>query len=142
MAEEPIFQETPAPGSEKEKSVKMPGIEQIKEKIESAEGLKEAAPENKEERIKQEIKGYLQNLQQMPPSPLPIASRDEAKEISKFPANQQVGALISLVFEKGLSEAISVAKAIDNPAILDEFHDLLVDRYYDELIKKKLLKSR
>ncbi len=48
--------------------------------------------------------------------------------------------MVSLVFEKGLEEAISVAKGIDNPAILDEFHDILADRYYKELVEKKIIK--
>ena len=36
---------------------------------------------------------------------------------------------------------ISVANDIDNPAILDEFHDTLVDRYYQELVDKKIIKT-
>lgn len=143
MAEEPISKEAPGKGPETEGRPEMPEMEQIKGRIESTEkGLKESVPEGREERIKQEIKSYLQELQQMPPSPLPVATRDEADEISKFPANQQVGALISLVFVKGLPEAVAVAKALDNPAVLDEFHDLLVDRYYEELIKRKILKAQ
>ena len=88
--------------------------------------------------VKREIKKYLQELQQTPSTAAPLAVRDEAKEIKKFPASQQVGALISLVFEKGLENTISVARQLNNPAILDEFHDLLVDRYYKELAGKKL----
>ena len=101
---------------------------------------KETVPEKKEQIVKEEIKNYLKQLQKIPSTVSPIFLRDEAKEIIKFPKAQQVGALISLVFEKGLKEAISVAKALNNPAILDEFHDTLVDRYYEQLIKKKILK--
>jgi hypothetical protein len=71
---------------------------------------------------------------------VPLAIRDEAKEIKKFPTTQQVGTLISLVFEKGLPYAISVANALQNPAILDEFHDTLVDCYYNILLEKGILK--
>ena len=46
----------------------------------------------------------------------------------------------SLVFEKGLDAAVSVAKQLENPAILDEFHDILADRYYKELVDKKIIK--
>jgi len=97
-------------------------------------------PEKEEKAVKQEIKNYLRELQQTPTTVAPLVTRDEAKEINKFPATQQVGALVSLVFEKGLEEAISVAKGIDNPAILDEFHDILADRYYKELVEKKIIK--
>lgn len=97
-------------------------------------------PKEKEKMVKQEIKSYLREIQQTPSFAAPPATRDEAKEIEKFPPSQQVGALISLVFEKGLPEAISVARALENPALLDEFHDTLVDHYYKMLIEKGILK--
>jgi len=119
-----------------------PEIEALKERVEKIEGRleKEKAPEEKEKAVKQEIKAYLREMQQTPPTAAPLATRDEADEIKRFPASQQVGALVSLVFEKGLEEAVSVARNLDNPAILDEFHDILVDRYYKELVEKKILK--
>jgi glutamyl-tRNA reductase len=122
--------------------VEIPEIKELKERIEKieAELKKEKAPEEREKIVKQEIKTYLRKVQKMPSFAPPRVVRDEAKEIAKFPSTQQVGALVSLVFEKGLREAISVAKALDNPAILDEFHDILVDRYYEILIEKGILK--
>lgn len=121
-----------------------PEIEVLRERVEKLEVRleKEAIPEEKEKMVKQEIKEYLQELQQTPATAAPVATRDEADEIKKFPASQQVGVLISLVFEKGLSEAIAVAKNLNNPAILDEFHDVLVDRYYRTLIEKKIIKPQ
>jgi len=118
------------------------GIEELREKVEKLEERleKERVPEEKEKMVKQEIKTYLREMQQTPPTAPPIATRDEAEEIKKFPPSQQVGALISLVFEKGLPQAISVARDLNNPAILDEFHDILIDRYYKMLIEKKILK--
>lgn len=94
----------------------------------------------KENIVKKEIKNYLEELQKLPSFASPTKVRDEAKEIKNFSPPQQVGALIALVFEKGIKEAISVAKALDNPAILDEFHDVLVDRYYQILVEKGILK--
>jgi len=117
-------------------------IEELKERVKTLETElgKEKSPERKEEIAKQEIKDYLQELQETPSYASPIADRDEVEEVKKFPPSQQVGVLISLVFEKGLKNAISVANNIDNPAILDELHDVLVDRYYQELIKEGILK--
>jgi len=121
-----------------------PEIKILKERIEKLEVQlkkeKEIVPEEKEKMVKQKIKSYLQEIQQTPVFAPPPATRDEAKEIAKFEPSQQVGVLVSLVFEKGLPEAISVARALDNPAILDEFHDSLVDRYYETLIEKGILK--
>lgn len=136
MAEKDFQPEKMMPGAE---------VEVLRKRVEQLEAqLKKEqppiSPEKEESAIKQEIKSYLRELQQTPTTAAPVATRDETEEIKKFPPSQQVGALVSLVFEKGLEEAISVAKGIDNPAILDEFHDILVDRYYKELVEKKIIK--
>ncbi|MBI2626433.1 MAG: hypothetical protein HYW69_02485 [Candidatus Nealsonbacteria bacterium] len=135
MPEKNLQPEKIAPGAE---------LEALRERVEQLESqLKKeqpVSPETEEKAVKQEIKSYLRELQQMPAAAAPLATRDESDEINKFPASQQVGALVSLVFEKGLEEAIAVAKQLDNPAILDEFHDILADRYYKELIEKKIIK--
>ena len=122
-----------------------PEIEALKERVMQLETrLKKeqpsVSPEKKEEKVKQDIKEYLQGLQQTPSTAAPLATRDEAKEIKKCWASKEVGALVSLVFEKGLDAAVSVAKQLENPAILDEFHDILADRYYKELVEKKIIK--
>jgi len=129
---------------EKEKSIEEKSeIRELEKRIELLEARleNEKEQEEKEAIVKQEIRNYLQELQ-TPKFVSPISVRNEAEEIAKFPLSQQVSSLISLVLEKGLDEAISIAKALDNPAVLDEFHDVLVDRYYDELVKKKILKSK
>lgn len=136
MAEKNYNPEKITPGAE---------LNALKERVEQLESrLKKEqpsiSPEKEEKAVKQEIKSYLEELQQIPATAAPLATRDEADEIKKFPASQQVGVLISLVFEKSLEEAISVARQLDNPAILDEFHDILADRYYKELVEKKIIK--
>ena len=131
------------PEIEKEAVEQPEGIEELKERVEQLESQlkkeKIPVPEEKERMVKQEIKNYLQEMQETPSFAAPPATRDETEEIEKFPPSQQVGALVSLVFEKGLKEAISVAKALENPALMDEFHDTLVDRYYQELVEKGVL---
>lgn len=123
-----------------------PEIEALRKRVEQLESqLKKEQPishEKKAKKVKEEIKSYLGELQQaqIPSAVAPLATRDEAKEIKKFSASQQVGALVSLVFEKGLEEAVSVARELNNPAILDEFHDILADRYYKELVAQKIIK--
>ena len=128
-----------------EKIIPSPEIEALRERVEQLESqLKKeqppVSPEAEEKAVKQEIKSYLQELRQIPATAAPLATRDEADEIKRFPLSQQIGVLISLVFEKGLEEAISVAKELNTPAILDEFHDILADRYYKELVEKKIIK--
>ena len=118
-----------------------PEIEELKARIGKLEAQlkKERVSEEKEKIVKQEIKSYLRKLQQTPTFATPPATRDEVEEIVNLEPSEQVGALVSLVFEKGLPKAISVAKAINNPAILDEFHDTLIDHYYEMLIERKIL---
>lgn len=119
-----------------------PEIKELKARLEKLETQlrKERLPEGKEEMVKQEIKTYIRELQQTPSfAPSPV-TQDEAKEIAKFEHSQQIGAIVSLIFKKGLLEAISVAQELNNPAILDELHDTLVDRYYEILIEKGILK--
>jgi len=137
MAEETF----PTPSRESEKR-EYPEIKELKERIEQIESQlkKEKISEEKEKIVKQEIKSYLQGLQQTPTFAPPPTTRDQADEIKELEHSQQIGVLISLVFEKNLPEAISVAQQLNNPAILDEFHDTLIDRYYEMLLDKKILK--
>ena len=136
MAEQPIPKISIEAGPKEEE------LAEIKEKIEgSAIDLEKEKTPEKEQAIKEQIKQYVQQAQPTDDnSQLPLSKRDEAREIKKFPEKQQINALISLVFEKGLKQAVSVARSIDNPAVLDEFHDVLIDRYFDELIKRKIIK--
>ena len=49
--------------------------------------------------------------------------------------------LVNSAFEDGLTSAIEKAMKMNDPYLLDSFHDLLVDRLYDELIKRNKLKE-
>lgn len=126
----------------KTENLKNPELLEIEERIKKIKPQieKEKFPSDRETLIKNEIKKYLQEIQKTPDFAPPVSTRDEVKEISRLEPSQQVGALVSLVFEKGLLKTVSLALALDNPAILDEFHDLLVDRYYQMLVEKGILK--
>lgn len=142
MAEEKISAPSMGQASEVSRNAEK-DIQVLKNRIEQLEARlgKERAPtENKERMVKQEISNFIRETQQTPSFAPPPKSRDEAKEISSFEPSQQVGALVSLAFDKGLVQAISVAQDLDNPAILDELHDTLVDRYYNALVEKGVLK--
>lgn len=118
------------------------GLEDLKRRIANLEQLKSSSPIEKTEKevvVKQEIKEYLFDLQQTASFAPPVNTRDEADEILEMETSAQVGALISLAFEKGLNKALSLAQKLRNPAILDEFHDSLVDYYYDKLVQEKII---
>jgi len=118
---------------------KLPEIEGLRERISEKESEFEVEdPETKKEIIKDEIKGKLRELQSF--SDIPLSARDEVREISKFSDKEQVEALVSLVFEKGLIEAVSVSQRIDNPAVIDDFHNILTNKYYEMLVNQGIIK--
>jgi len=121
---------------------KLPDIEGLRERISEKEvEFGNEAPEAREKIVKEEIKGKLRELHSLSPFDIPLAGRDQADEISKFSSEKQIEALVSLVFEKGLEEAVSVAKRINNPAILDGFHDTLTNKYYEMLVSQGVIKT-
>lgn len=65
----------------------------------------------------------------------------KAQQIKTQPKERQIQLLTELAFEKGISHAIEVAKRLDSPYLLDEFHDFLVDELYNKLIETGKLKA-
>ncbi|MBZ1356237.1 MAG: hypothetical protein KY054_00490 [Candidatus Nealsonbacteria bacterium] len=101
----------------------------------------EQEPKIEDSKAGERIKEQMAELQKSAPS-TPVHTRDEFKEIKILPSTQQVGALLSLVFRDNKFDlALSIAKALDNPAVMDEFHDILIERY-EELIEKGILKKK
>jgi len=47
----------------------------------------------------------------------------------------EIEALIQVAFEQGISAAIKIAKAKNDPHLLDDFHDALIDRFYQKLVE-------
>jgi len=114
-------------------------IAELEYRARVGEGVVNEAEQKQE--VKREIKKYLEEAQQTPSSVTLATTREEVREIRKMEPSQQIGALVSLAFEKDLKTAVQVAKDTDNPAILDEFHDTLIDHYYQALIDKGILKK-
>lgn len=50
--------------------------------------------------------------------------------------DKEIEALVQIAFGKGIAAAIEAAKAKNNPHLLDEFHDALIDRFYQKLIEE------
>lgn len=78
-----------------------------------------------------------------PPVPPKVKKEEieiDLKKVMAMKKPKQVKTLIHLAFSKGLWHSVAVALRLDNPYILDEFHDTLVDELYDLLVKKGRLK--
>ena len=73
-----------------------------------------------------------------PPAPHIVK---KAKEIGVESKERQIQLLIDLVFQKGVEHAIEVARRLDNPYLLDELHDSLVDKLYNKLVEEGKLKK-
>lgn len=65
----------------------------------------------------------------------------KAKELKGEKKERQIQLLTDLAFEKGVSHATEVAKKLDDPFILDEFHDTLVDELHNYLVEQGKLKQ-
>jgi len=50
---------------------------------------------------------------------------------------EQVDALVEIALTKGIAEAVNVARHLRNPHLLDDFHDALIDEYYEKLVQAR-----
>jgi len=55
--------------------------------------------------------------------------------------DNQVKSLCDLAFQKGVEVAIKAAQELNNPYVLDEFHDVLVDELYEKLLGEKKIEK-
>ena len=47
----------------------------------------------------------------------------------------EIEALVQVAFDKGIAKAIEEVKAKNDPHLLDDFHDALIDRFYQKLVE-------
>lgn len=79
---------------------------------------------------------------QPPPQPKAPVSPDTPAYLSEE-LKPQVQELIDLAFNKlkSIYGAIKIAKGKDNNALVDAFHDALVDELFDMLVEQKMVKK-
>jgi len=80
-----------------------------------------------------------QNSFSAPAPPAPVQS--SAQQGLVLDSQNQVNTLCELAFQKGLEEAIKAARSLNDPYILDEFHDTLVDKFYKQLVERKKIEE-
>ncbi|MFH1129262.1 MAG: hypothetical protein V1686_00800 [Patescibacteria group bacterium] len=64
-----------------------------------------------------------------------------AQKLKDEPKERQIQLLTQMAVDKGVIEAVNIARNLDNPYLLDAFHDALIDHFYNQLIEKGKLKS-
>jgi hypothetical protein len=67
----------------------------------------------------------------------PITAGAASQSPQTLITDEQVKTLCDLAFQKGVEAALKAAQELNNPYVLDEFHDALVDQLYDRLISEK-----
>ena len=75
------------------------------------------------------------------PSALPPPASSVSPQVIPPELHQKVQALVNVAFLKSLDEAIKEARATNNAALIDAFHDLLVDELYAHLVERGKLKA-
>jgi len=73
-----------------------------------------------------------------PPAP---AVHADVKHIKKLEKNQQLKSLVDMAFGKGVAHAVEVVRNLENPYLMDEFHDVLVDELHKTLVEKGKLEE-
>ena len=97
---------------------------------------KEALHEVVGEKIQQHVPQYLPQSP-TPSSPAPIIA--EPPSYLSQELKNKVKEIVQLVFDKNLEEGIKEAGKSGNMALIDAFHDILVDELYNQLIEKRKL---
>lgn len=104
---------------------------------------KEAKPTEKEmlrsvvgEKIQQHFPQY-QPAPLKPKQDLPAQAGDAIQSYVLPELKEKVQNLINTVFNKSLEEGIKEASISHNPALIDAFHDVLVDELYNMLLERK-----
>ena len=103
------------------------------------------APHDKEvlkqmvgERIQQQAPTY----QIASPKPQANSSRtDENQSYNDPQLVEKVQQFVNQAFNTGIDDAVKSAVSSNNPALIDAFHDVLVDKLYETLLERKKLEK-
>jgi len=106
---------------------------------------RKVAPEKEKEpeltKNEQELRKEIESEAKTPtPQQVTDAVSQAASDLLSLDDQAQLSELIKLVFTKSLAFALKVAQRIQNPLVVDTFHDLLAkDELYYKLLKEKKL---
>ncbi|MBU1119406.1 hypothetical protein KKH43_06000 [Patescibacteria group bacterium] len=109
--------------------------EAVPESVETMEGKEaEAVPE------REQVEAPGEPVQKKKPVKQKKQKRtisDDVATIAKLDEPKKVKALVFLALKRGVFYAFDVAKGLNDPYLLDEFHDTLVDEMYDVFCEKQ-----
>ena len=110
------------------------------ENFSSKEVLRETIKERMVEKpiFSSQLKPAPINQKSKKPMPPPLVSTGKVntEDLRQLSKEKQLDILIGLAMSQSIPESVSLAQEIGNPYILDELHDVLVDKFFEELIKR------
>lgn len=117
-------------------------ITQLEKELQEKKANLGQQPEQKEsppdkEILRDVIGGKIQqHAPQYVPKPAPQAQTDD---IGTVPPDlkDKIQELVNIVFQNSLEKGIKEVVKSKNPALIDAFHDVLVDQLYDALLERK-----
>ena len=94
------------------------------------------AKESLRERVRQEVRRVppARAPAQKPPQQLP--AHPNVRDIAVMPEARQVIALAQIALSEGIEPAVQLARDIGSAYVLDALHDVLVDKLFEELVKR------
>jgi len=101
---------------------------------------KELGPEKEKEILKEVVSRHIEEAQNAP-APNKSAASPNVSEIKTQPKERQIQYLVNLALEKGISEAVHIARHLDNIYLIDELHDAITDTLYARLVDEGKLKQ-
>ncbi len=138
----------PTSGQEKNPLQEIAELERLleeKKKALEAEGKKVEEKEAFKETFRETYGGALAppavTPAQPPPSaPLKSFAAKRADDLKSKERERQISDLVAMALTRGIGAAADAARQT-TPWLMDELHDRLQDRYYEELIQRKKLKQ-
>lgn len=118
-------------------------IAQLEKQIQEKRANLEQQPEQKEslpdKEVLREVVGekIQQNAPAYIPKPAPQAQTDDSASYLVGEMKEKIQELVNHVFQNSLDQGIKEAVKSNNPALIDAFHDVLVDQLYDALLERK-----
>lgn len=108
--------------------------DEIEKTIEKKEEIEKDLFSKKEREIKEELKEEIEKIKLT--SNLADDAKQKAVQIQSLGKKGKLQRLLNLAEEKGIAFAVMVAQNMNDPYILDTFHDLLVKEGFYKKFKK------
>ena len=91
--------------------------------------------------VGEKIQQHAPSYQPARPGPVSQKQQDDQSSYNDPQLVDKIQELVNLAFNKSIDDAVRSVVQSGNPALVDAFHDVLVDKLYDTLLERKKLKE-